>query len=539
MTRNLKSIFSWMILSFILIWSVQSASAAALPSGNLQQGTWSNPVSLTPQQSNTWFPDIIADTTGRLHVVFAGGMVGYDAVLYSTSMDGRDWSVMNDIAVIAQKNDNYSDATRPSLLITQDGYLNLNFGTSNAYFSRSPALTANLATSWSQPVKLNGTNSPYFSKTIEDNQGVFHMILTENQPSSFCTSCYHLFYRSSKNQGQDWSEPVDISKDNIGSAKPQMITDQKGNFFAVWESGTGGALGNVQNPSIVMFAASYDNGLTWDEAVQLAPNSFDASRNIAIQMDKKGALVVAWLGLPDNKVFYQVSSDLGKNWSNPHPISEVGGAWDQYPSQLDDYSMAVDGSGNIHLVLVGMKVPPEATPEPGVTPTPLPTPTPIPQINAKIQLSILHLTWNGDTWSQPEEVVKYKGNVPEWPRVAVSLGNTLNMVWFVRDEKNVWNTDKGHYRIWYSRKELSIPAVPTVVKVFPTQASSTPVVKAATTDSSATMVASPTVVPTLQDTILQNQLYYTEKDYLKVVGIALIPVILIIMVIGGIILRRR
>ena len=69
-------------------------------------------------------------------------------------------------------------------------------------------------------------------------------------------------------------------------------------------------------------------------------------------------------------------------------------------------------------------------------------------------------------------IATYDQGAPEWPRIAVSEGNILNVVWFLRDAEHIWDTENGTYTIWYSRLETSAKAIPP--KIRPTS-TSTPV----------------------------------------------------------------
>jgi hypothetical protein len=498
-----------------------------------QQGGWNTPTTISSNQVTGWFPDITSDSTGRVHVAWAAGTTGFDTVLYTSSTDGSNWQAINDIAAVAQ-NGTDSAATRPGLWVDNNGFLNLTYVSTTLYYSRAPIKSAGSAMAWSQPMKLNTNQVAYFSRIIQDSHGQLHLFYTENVISNNCSQCYHLFHRISADNGSTWSDPQDISADGTGAAKPQVIVDNKSDIFVVWESGIGGGLGQLSGPSVVKFAASYDFGATWTTSITLSPSTVQEAKNISLGLDKNADLVAVWLAVPDNTVNYLTSSDSGKTWSRSIPIDGISGSWDIYPSKLDDYSIAADSKGILHLVLVGQlgtAQVPTSTPAPNeAAPTPLPQP-----------LSVLHLTWDGYTWSQPEVVTTFTGDVPEWPRAAVSNGNILNLVWFVRDQANIWNSDNAHYRIWYTREELDAPALATIV---PTT-SSTPT-QPAISDNTPTLpqqvITSTDSIPTLSaDEKLPVKATYTEDDYLTIFAKSLAPTVILIIsaAITFLILRRR
>ena len=49
---------------------------------------WTEPALL----SYGWFPDVAADASGRVHVVWSSGTTGYDVVMYSSTTDGANGS---------------------------------------------------------------------------------------------------------------------------------------------------------------------------------------------------------------------------------------------------------------------------------------------------------------------------------------------------------------------------------------------------------------------------------------------------------------
>jgi len=515
------------LFAFItMVFEIAAAPGLVIP----QEAGWTTPAMISSQQVTGWFPDITADSTGRVHVTWAAGTSGFDTVLYTSSLDGISWSGVNDIAAVPQ-NGTDSAATRPALWVDASGFLNLSYVSTTLYFTRAPINTAGSAGAWSQPLKLNGAQVAYFSRIIQDPHGQLHLFYTENVVSNNCTQCYHLFQRISADNGSSWLDPLDISADGTGAAKPQVIVDDKGGLFAVWESGIGGGTGQLSGPSVVKFAASSDFGKTWSSSMPLSPSTVQEAKDVTLGMDGSGRLVAVWLAVPDNTVNYMTSTDAGKTWSRSTPIDGISGSWDVYPSKLDDYSLVTDSSGALHLVLVGQMSTAQAPTSTQKGPTPTPPALP---------LSVLHLTWQNGEWSQPEIVTQFTGDVPEWPRAAISSGNQLNLVWFVRDQANVWNSDNAHYRIWYTRKQLDSPALPTVVPTI-----------AFTATLSEKQDLTPTIpltvpvidfLPTLAPEEKQPvKATYSEDDYVTIFAKSLAPAVFLIVGVGFFILflRRR
>src|SRR5512137_2210806 len=87
--------------------SIQLCVAAALvilnlqasaPTANGQTRRWSQPARLS--SGFGWFPDIVADLKGQVHVAWSAGDSTYDTVLYAATQDGKEWSSETDIAAM-------------------------------------------------------------------------------------------------------------------------------------------------------------------------------------------------------------------------------------------------------------------------------------------------------------------------------------------------------------------------------------------------------------------------------------------------------
>lgn len=497
------------------------------PAATGQASGWSAPVAL----GYGWFPVVAADLSGRVHVAWASGSAGYDVVLYTTNADGQTWSETTDIVAYPST----GKVTRPALMADPLGVLHMTFRSSEGngivYYSQAPVVLVSPSTMTAHK-RISGG---YFSSTIRDSKGVLHLIYTEDVLSPTCAICYHIFYLRSVDNGLSWSEPVDISSAlQTGAAKPQIIIDQEDNIHVVWESGQGGDLGMLLSRSAaVAYAASYDGGKSWTNPTTLSPDADSASRlsesggrNITIGLDGEGRLIVVWLGLPEDVVYFQVSDDEGRSWSEPQALPGVWGRWSIHGTRQDSYSMATDSSGYVHLIMVGRV-----------------TNNKLLRDNQK-SLELLHLVWNKSSWSAPEAIAHFPvfgrdqsgilaGDYPEWPRIAIGNGNQMHLVWFVRDAENLYDST-ANYQIWYSRGTSSSPSLAPVV--WPTLTPAAP-------------LASPTKSPghpTPQVTATANFFgeigsgAYSESAILLVVAKAMIPAAgLVTVAVAAALLWRR
>lgn len=492
------------------------------PTPTAAGGTWSEPMAF---DRTGWFPDIAADASGRIHVAWSNSLIysvgnaalreGYDIVLYSTSADdGITWSTINEVAALKQGVVGSVEVTRPSMAVSQAGVLHMSFRDMNVHYSNASAQVAGDAQYWTKVQQVT-TFMGYFSKVGVDSQGRVHMFFTENVSSSDCLSCYHLFYRYSDDGGETWSNEADISVLPTGVGKPNILIDRQDNIHVVWESGRGGTLGTVSDPTSVLYAVSYNRGESWSQPLTVGGDVTERSRNVTIGQDGSGNIIIVWWGLPDDLVFYQVSADNGLSWNKPTQIPNVWGIWFAYTSRLDTYSMATDSAGNLHLVMVGRTAAAETT------------------------MRLLHLVWNGTTWSFPEPIVSYQGDAPEWPRIAISNGNQLNVVWFVRGEDFIWNAAGDAYKIWYSKKTVNAPFVAPVE--FPEPVLPTMVMRA-----TPVVIDTPTPIPvrpTLEGTReidIPEETVYSEASQLTTLARSLIPALILVgLLMIGIVIKKR
>jgi hypothetical protein len=522
----IKPVHPRVVQAFVAISVTLAGLAAALPTSYGQTPAWSQPVPLSSPEGKSWFPDVAADAAGQVHVVWASATKmeerqGYDVVMYAVSSNGQTWSQAIDIAALAQNPG--TEATRPTALVDQQGLFHLTFRYTDVFYLHAPVDSLSSTAPRLLPRRVSTANIAYFSRLAIDTRGRLHLVYTQmvsGEANGGCSGCYHLFYRWSDDGGLLWSAPTDVTNLPTGAAKPQMVIDGQGSIHLVWEAGPGGSYGHVTEPRQVMYAASHDGGKTWTSPVEFVAPGGRAS-NISLGLGGQDTLVVAWLGLPEDGVYCQFSRDGGRSWSPPQPIPGVWGGSSVYNTLLDDYAMATDSAGNVHLVLVGRTAADQKT------------------------LSVLHLTWDGSIWSKPEIITTLTGDVPEWPRIAVGLGNQLHVAWFVRDQEHVWNTDLGNYRIWYAHGVSSAPAATPVV--WPTL---TPIPEseiAPTATPAPTAVPSPTVTPTLEPGLSRITVspdavdsIYTDADDMMLLVKSLVPPLLIIaVVVVGVRLRRR
>ncbi len=487
--------------------------------GQEELPTWSAPLALSSRDPSSWFPDVAADPSGRVHVVWSsavalpgdgsGGSTNAEAdvVMYTASEDGETWS--DPVDVVAFREARGREATRPGLLV--DGAaLWLTYRSKDVFVRQAATERATSASAWVLPRQLSSGSEAYYSRMASDRDGALHVVYTGNMPSPDCAICYHVLYRRSVDGGRTWSAATDVSVLPTGAVKPQLLVDEEGDLHLVWEAGRGGSLGQLEKPTRVLYAASYDKGETWTLPLEFrAPNG--QARNPALAIDGQGRLMAVWIGLPEERVYFQVSTDRGRSWSEPTVIEGVFG----FDSRLDGYSMVADSAGDVHLAMVGRT------------------------FERQKEMEVLNLTWNATerTWSLPQSIAKYDEDLPEWPRLAVSGGNRLLVVWFVRDAANIFRSESGRYQVWYSQGQTSAPEFP----LQGTEPSTTQAAAEATDMPTRLVLAASPAVSTTQVPAMQGmEPVVQEADVLLVILKSLVPTVLFLLAaLVGVRLWRR
>jgi hypothetical protein len=498
----------------------------ALPLAAQPVSPWSPPERLGDDTFPNWFPSLATDATGRIHAVWSRSDDGFDMALYAVSEDGVSWSSSVDIVAQELGDAGESYVSRPVLDAGVDGTLVLAYhGQGDDLLLFASAFDSGLQPrSWGEGEWIT---TGYHGVPVVGVDGAIHLITTDFASSPRCARCLALNYRQRAAEDSTWSLPVDVGQDgSMGAAKPTLIVDGD-LLYVTWEAGLDGDRGYVAGDSAVMFSRSTDQGRSWSRPFALddptvtsltsegPPPSGEprgSTRNVTLGQDGSGALVPVWWSEADNLVAYRYSNDGGMNWSAPQTIPGVYGVGRRSTTSQDRYTIARDGAGRLHLLLVGSRTPDVR------------------------RLELLHLVWDGRGWSQSEVVASSETDLLEWPAAAVRLGNELHVSWHVRPDWLVAGSDPAPFTVWHSMRLLDAPALaPVALPTSPAPAAPT----ATAPPPSPTPSPSPTPAPALLLTreasqgpdaggLLPSNIR-SENDEVLLVSLALLPVALVII----------
>lgn len=509
------------ILSLVLTFSSALASAPLYPltasfdgSGSADvTSSWSLPRRVSDEAIMSWFPSLVADRAGTVHLAYASampedaGLNSYDMIEYVT-LDGER-PIGSPIDVMATAQDAAgSYAGRPDLLVDRNGDLLMTWrNREGIWFTRAPHGCASDPTAWAASIFLS---EGYFSRLLQEPDGTLHVLYTSNVRTADCAVCFHLFHRWSTDRGASWSTPVDVSVFSTGAARPQGVIDRQGGIHVVWEMARGGDLGQTTRPRRVAYAASFDHGRTWSDPRMLVD---DEAATPSLSVDGGGALLVTWMGQADDGFYFTRSSDRGRSWSLPGRIEGATNTTAVYDARLDGQTAVVDAHGRVHWFAVGRA---------------------LLQQNG---LSVLHAVWDGIAWSAPEVVVLMDsaktGDVPQWPAAAIA-GGRLYVAWYLRKGELLPSGTPAQslYEVHYAVRSIDVSSAALIP--YPT-ATSFPIAAAPTIPP---LRAEPTfapVSPTLSEVSMQS--LKNEAGLWAAIVLGLSPLALLTMVMWW--FRRR
>lgn len=425
-----RNSYGWIWLILVLI--IGAISFLAAPSVLAQSPGWSRPFRLS-LDGTSWFPDITVDASGRVHVIWSAVTLDY------RMWDGRGWSPVSDIAIAA---DAYglpiNDVFRASIVADGAGYLNLfyyHLSEGMGYFTRAPVERTTLAQAWERPQLIGARGQGYYTALTVDKNDQIHAVYID---TSIESPLADIFYRRSERGGVQWSSPINLSNSpRLGSSRPQILRDQFDVLHVSWDEGWDRRSGEgIAQTSRYVY--SINNGRDWSAPVTFGSARQPAAHLVVTSGQRPESRVAVWRTTTDEAVYYQTSSDNGRTWSAPIPIPGIlPRFWNSPP--FDQYALARDDRGVVHLVLVTRR----------------------PQ-NANLW-AVTHIEWDGKAWGRPETIFEQDGLYPEYPRVAIALGNQLHVVWFTRTALfTIAPMD-----VWHSMQTIDVQAY-TPVPAFPT-----------------------------------------------------------------------
>ena len=174
------------------------------------------------------------------------------------------------------------------------------------------SFTSDLGATWSAPAKVSGDGkSCSFASIAAGNDGSVNIVWQDKTTGQ---AEEEIFYSRSPDGGKSWSNPVNISNTPAGSSEAKVAVGPDNAVHVVWVD----ALSGAKSPD-VYYVVSTDAGKTWSERAELSNTG--ACSNPAIAVSPKGTVHIAWLDKtpgeshPDIFYVYNDGKGFGK-WQN-------------------------------------------------------------------------------------------------------------------------------------------------------------------------------------------------------------------------------
>jgi hypothetical protein len=491
---------------------------AAAQSGN-PPVQWNTPQRIpSPDESNSWFPDLVVDRSGNVHVVWSETFTEPDEPtevesVYYSMWDGSQWSQFIDIVAPAD------DIHRTALAIDHNDELHLLYSDSNIgspfrlVYKTAHSNEAYSAANWTAPDILNEESGTYMSAIVVRNEEVHVLYEDAVEFSPDCENCMDIYYRKSPDLGDTWSSTMSLNPSGLPSSRPSLFVDDAGVIYAAWDEGWDRFLEGT--PTNGIFMLSRDGGENWSEPLVISsPNS--SNLQLTVAGNGLGGVLLVWRTISSDYpgVYFMASSDWGESWSTIETIPNlISGPVINY---FDVYSMDVDSNHNIHLLAVGY---PQTAQGSSETVQGLP--------------GLYNLTWNGQNWSVPNQI--YRGSrIPEYPQLTIHNGNELYATWFLR--QSAFDPAEKHINMFSS----GMVAAPRVEPTEP-PAVEMPVSEQVNSNEGSPTETLPTEPAVTLEPVGELPLtnIYSENDEYATMLVALAPVVLLI---GGVIIyvtRRK
>jgi len=298
----------------LLLWGTAYMLQVAPRPSQAQQSTWRTPTRLYSSDGEVGLrPLLLSDRMGRLHL-FWNEIESEDAdqsrpAIFYMVKDGDQWSKPIDVLTQPQGRMDF-----PRGVIDPYGRIHILYGGLSEFltYSHSRSTDPRSAQDWTPPLSL--AQPPQVGGDItlgvEDELHVAY-----GMPSGLI---YHL---TSTDWGRTWSAPdLAISSSfpdaTIAPGGVFLRSSPDGTLHLVWNvvAQPGG-----YPPLGAFYARSTDDGQSWSEPVEIAPPDHMVT---AILTDGNGQVHILYTGrVGVGGRYHRWSSDAGRTWSSPLPLS--------------------------------------------------------------------------------------------------------------------------------------------------------------------------------------------------------------------------
>jgi hypothetical protein len=477
-----------LILLLMMFWLVTTATAQ----GPVQ---WSAPVNLSNTQSSSTYPDVVTDPYGYIHVFWSENLDGppvdpqemgqedSNSILYIRG-DNQSWSEPIDI-FFTQGGDEYKF---PSAALDSAGILHLVWrSTGGILYSSAPAHQAGRVQAW-QPVQfLAPAQAQEPARLFIDKNDILHLVFSAWANTQYGEKDGNIYYIQSKDGGQNWSEPIQLSEVSSAvqtfASSYDIAIDTQNKIHIVWQLSESPSF----TGSSIHYIYSKDGGHSWSVPIEMAhraENDNWASAPVIYALPPT-EIHLTWVcgELPHRCHCW--SQDGGLNWL---PAVELFG---EMHSMAGRDVLTVDGTGNL-LWFAQLRYP-----------------------NA-----IYYSQWLGGRWTDLQMAHGGLLQGGHYSKVAVSRGNQLNLVTVEQEMKEI-------YYIQGLTSGPPIELLPTPT----TKPTATPTVEAVTATPNQNQIIQSTIATPQAALTLDDDASFAQQSPSYGILIGLLPVLGLIIVV--------
>lgn len=410
-----------LILGLLIVNGIHQISSAQEAQG------WTPARRIPGLSDDVWTPYLVVDQNQTVHA-FVSDRVGEEgsikAILYSRWSRDQGWSLPVDILLSP-----HHEARVKGAFLDTEGVMHVVFFggedyNAEIYYSQAPAVSADQAQAWSQPIIVGKEAiTPDEAAIAGDSQGNLHIVFGARQDGNSLYSVH------SSDGGQTWSEPVPVfltQSDVLWPSHLQIYVDFKANLHAVWSVAdfTGNGLAN--------YYAKFEAGTSdWTEPIVLA-HAINSEADTPSIIEYNDELFVIYHNDRPTTRWMRRSQDGGQSWSEPVRLFEHVGS-------NGAAALVVDGSNKLHMFF-GNRV------------------GDFPETHG-----MWHSEWINGRWNAPEAIVSGQATVgfdPARASATVSQGNLILVSWMQEPGQINRGTANGAWYSYLSIESEELPIVP-------------------------------------------------------------------------------
>ncbi|HKP87492.1 MAG TPA: sialidase family protein [Blastocatellia bacterium] len=274
-----------------------------------KKSKFKKPQLLTPGGGGGFSPRIALDSNEALNIAYGDTTGGVKRVAFLRSTDlGETFSESKVISGAS------TSAFDPAIAVDPGDAINVAWedaasGTSAIMFSRS----TDGGDTFSEPAQVSkGDGAATQARITSDSAGLLHLVYLKQIGEEI-----QVFHSRSSDQGNTFSEPVNISnKPGASASKPVITTFEDKNVYVAFQN-------EARRDQQVYLVKSGDAGVSFSNPKQVsnANNNCGRAHSAAMVVDSEGVLHIVWIdasriqGCSDEGVLFYSRSKTGSQFS--------------------------------------------------------------------------------------------------------------------------------------------------------------------------------------------------------------------------------